>query len=504
MEDQQAAQQFPSQLKERLSLQLLDLNAADADEDQRSSSADGLPQQNLTRSLSASSSSHSRSHSRAPVPASTTSLTVAPLTRHSSSSSSSDYEEDGADHALDSNGKLRRYTKRPSITINSENALQHQDLLVSSSPLTPVSPVITAVIAASPPPTFWQRWAGFIMLAVSAFFFSVMSLGVSLTGGRVNSMLLVGWRCLAQLTLSLVILLVQRQNLLGEKGKRKWIAARGAVGFCSLSCFYYALTHLPLSEATVLFFTAPIWTGILGRFVLNESFDRWDCVAAAASFIGVVFVARPSFLFGDNASDAAVSGGLSARAFGVFIALLGAFISAWVYIFIRKVGKGSHPLVLVAYLGAIGLAASPFDLLFETWTMPQGVDLVYMALIGTFAFGGQYLFNAGVQKEKAGVSSLVRNLDIVFSFVWQLSVEGVTINGWSFLGACIVTGSVVGLGVRKWRRERQPSTIVTAPVKQVEVVVNGEAEADGEVESDEASTPAFHEAREVQKRKAVV
>ena len=81
------------------------------------------------------------------------------------------------------------------------------------------------------------------------------------------------------------------------------------------------------------------------------------------------------------------------------------------------------------------------------------------------------------------------------------------INGWSFLGAFIVTGSVVGLGVRKWRRERQHTAVAaTAAVKQVEVVVKGEVEGGvegGEVESsDEASTPAFHEAREVSKDQA--
>ena len=426
VEDQQAAQQFPTQLKEQLSLQLLDLDASDAEQEQHSKNARTLSYLKPTRSLSASSSSPS--NSRAPLSASSNfspSLNSTPLARHSSSSSASDYEDEGTDHAIDSSGKLRRYTKRPSITINSENALQHQDLLVSSSPLTPVSPVISAVIAAAPPPTFWQRWAGFIMLAVSAFFFSVMSLGVSLTGGRVNSMLLVGWRCLSQLTLSVIILVVQRQNLLGEVGKRRWILARGAVGVCSLSCFYYALTHLPLSEATVLFFTAPIWTGILGKFVLHESFDRWDCLAAAASFVGVVFVARPSFLFGTNVNDATVSYGTAGRAFGVFIALLGAFIISMGIHLYSESGEGQSPT------SAGGLPRRDWDwwphlstCFSRRWTMPQGVDLLYMALIGAFAFGGQFLFNAGVQKEKAGVSSLVRNLDIVFSFVWQLSCGG--------------------------------------------------------------------------------
>ena len=143
-------------------------------------------------------------------------------------------------------------------------------------------------------------------------------------------------------------------------------------------------------------------------------------------------------------------------------------------------GKGTPPLVLVHYLGFMGVVLAPFDALVETWTMPVGVDLVYMALLGVFAFAGQFLFNAGVQREKAGVSSLVRNLDIVFAFIYQLTVEGVAVNGFSFIGACIVTGSVVGLGIRKWRKEKKSAPQVTAPVadiKPAELEMEAEAEA---------------------------
>jgi drug/metabolite transporter (DMT)-like permease len=68
---------------------------------------------------------------------------------------------------------------------------------------------------------------------------------------------------------------------------------------------------------------------------------------------------------------------------------------------------------LVEYLGFLGVVLAPFDALVETWSMPGGVDAVYMILVGLFAFVGQFLFNYGGAREKAGVSSLVRNLDIV-------------------------------------------------------------------------------------------
>ena len=272
-----------------------------------------------------SAARHARSSSA--TPATAPSSSHPPLTPSSSDGDSGDDGEDDeedADHLIDEHGRVRRYIKRPSITINGENALQHQDILVPTSPLTPVSPVITAVLAASAPPTLFQRWLGFIMLATSALCFSLMSLFVSLTGGRVNSFLLVWWRCLVQFSIAVAILLIRRVDIRGPKGVRRWIFARGAVGICSLSCFYFALTSLPLSEATVLFFTAPLFVAALSRVVLNESFDRYDALASACSFIGVVFVARPSVIFGTNADDKSVDASSSQRNFSIFIALLGA------------------------------------------------------------------------------------------------------------------------------------------------------------------------------------
>ena len=362
--------------------------------------------------LASSSSFSTARHQRSFSAASATSASSRPSSSDDEADEEGEGDGDGEDHLVDSSGRVRRYLRKPSIAINGENALQHQDILIPTSPLTPVSPVISAALASVPPPSVLQRWLGFIMLATSALCFSLMSLFVSLTGGRVNSFLLVWWRCVVQFSIAVAILLVRRVDIRGPKGVRRWIFARGAVGICSLSCFYFALTSLPLSEATVLFFTAPLWVSALGRVVLHESFDRYDALAAAASFIGVIFVARPSVLFGANADDATVDASTSARSFSIFIALLGAFISAWVYIFIRRVGKGTDPLILVHYLGLLGVIFAPFDAIAETWSMPEGNDLVYMLFLGLFAFAGQYLFNAGVQKEKAGVSSLIRNLDV--------------------------------------------------------------------------------------------
>ena len=78
-----------------------------------------------------------------------------------------------------------------------------------------------------------------------------------------------------------------------------------------------------------------------------------------------------------------------------------------------------------------------------------------LLFVGVTSFIGQIAFNAGVQLEKAGPASMIRNLDVAFSFFWQMIVQGISPSPWSVLGALIISASVVAMGVRKWRADKQ-------------------------------------------------
>jgi drug/metabolite transporter (DMT)-like permease len=80
---------------------------------------------------------------------------------------------------------------------------------------------------------------------------------------------------------------------------------------------YFSLQHLSLSDATVLTFIAPILTGFSGAVFLKESLSIGEVLAGCeylkptltvivihqmivCSFLGVVLVSRPQFLFGSS------------------------------------------------------------------------------------------------------------------------------------------------------------------------------------------------------------
>jgi len=45
---------------------------------------------------------------------------------------------------------------------------------------------------------------------------------------------------------------------------QKLLYIRGLFGVIALNCAYFGLSKLPFSEATVIIFSSPIWSGVLG------------------------------------------------------------------------------------------------------------------------------------------------------------------------------------------------------------------------------------------------
>jgi len=91
---------------------------------------------------------------------------------------------------------------------------------------------------------------------------------------------------------------------------------------------YYSLQYLSLSDATALIFLAPLFTGIAGAYFLKENFSRKELLAgrkcihsgsilgryldevlldAVCSFVGVILIARPQFLFKSGPQDVPIS-----------------------------------------------------------------------------------------------------------------------------------------------------------------------------------------------------
>jgi drug/metabolite transporter (DMT)-like permease len=280
-------------------------------------------------------------------------------------------------------------------------------------------------------------------MLLSAFFFSVMSLLVKEVGTRIPSQEVVFVRALVSMVVAYVLL--RRANP-GNWGHRKGLlVVRGLAGFSALSCFFYALIHLPLADATVIQYTNPVFTAWLGWLVLAEALSAGEAALSAAGLLGVLLVARPTFLFG---------GAMRLDPFATVVGLMGAMFSAAAYVSVRKLGRTEHPMIIVFYFTVVTVPASLPGMLVSGVVWPSLAQLFFLAGVGFTAVLGQLHLTRGLQLEPAGRATAIGYAQILFAASWGMIFFHEFPDALSLLGAALVLVSVVVLA----RRRGSPAT----------------------------------------------
>jgi len=278
---------------------------------------------------------------------------------------------------------------------------------------------------------------GIRYMAGAALGFSVMSLFVKIAGRRLPTAEVVLARGAVIVVVTLWML---RRAGVEPWGERKGLLVlRGLFGFAAVGCFYYAITHIPLADATVIQYTNPVWTALLAAAVLDERLRPVEVVGTAASLGGVLLVARPSFLFGSESAhlDPAVAG----------IALLGSMLSAAAYVSVRKLGESEDPLVIVFYFAFVSVIGSlPIAATEMVW--PTTSEWLALLGVGITAQAAQLLMTHGLRRERAGRAMAVGYLQIVFAGLWGAIFFSEIPGIWSYAGAALVVAGTWMIGRR--------------------------------------------------------
>lgn len=287
-------------------------------------------------------------------------------------------------------------------------------------------------------------------MVASAFFFSVMSLGVKLVGQRVPTQEVVLVR--GVLNAAFTYALIRRAGIRPWGNRPPVLALRGLFGFLALLCLYYALVHLPLADATVLQYTNPVWTALFAAWLLGETMRRAEVGLVLASLAGVVLIARPAFLFG--------GGGPRLDLLAVGAALVGSMFSAAAYVTVRQLARTEDPLVIVFYFTLVAVAGSlPATLAGAVWPTPT--EWLYLLILSIAAQAGQVMLTRGLQLEPAGRATAIGYLQVVFAGAWGAIVFGEIPDGWVLAGAGIILGSTLVL-TRLHSRAASAAPSVTA------------------------------------------
>ena len=171
------------------------------------------------------------------------------------------------------------------------------------------------------------------------------------------------------------------------------LISRGSTGALGLICYFVALQHLPLATAVTVQYLGPIFTAVLGIWLVREPVRRWQWLFFGLSFGGVVLVQQ-----GGAAGPAvATAGGLNLAFLG--IGVVGALLAGLSYNAIRRLRGREHPLVIVFYFPLISLPLAAVACLFN-WQMPHGTDWFWLLACGVLTQGAQVSMTRAYQLER--------------------------------------------------------------------------------------------------------
>ncbi len=166
-------------------------------------------------------------------------------------------------------------------------------------------------------------------------------------------------------------------------------AIRSICGLVSMLGFLYALGFLELADITAINFTMPLFVTALSVPLLGEQvgWRRWTAVVVG--FTGVLLIVRPDRSILDAAN---------------LIALFGAFLYAVAVICMRRLGTTERSATTAFFFQAACALVGAIGMIFE-WRTPEGVEWVFLIMIGILGGIAQLLMTAAYRLAPAAVAA---------------------------------------------------------------------------------------------------
>lgn len=285
----------------------------------------------------------------------------------------------------------------------------------------------------------------------SALAYSLMSVLVKFVGTHLPPTEIALFR--GTITLAMSYWTVRRLGLSPLGQSTRWLLLRGLVGVMGLHCYFYALTALPLAEATVLHFLSPIFVAALSPWVLKETLRPRDALGVGLGFAGVLIVSRPAIVFGAH--------GGTLPLVGTVVAVMGATFGACAYLIVRKLRDTEDPMVVVLHSTML-IAPVSLPLALREWVWPTPLELVALAGIAVFAQLGQMQMTRGLHLETAARATAVSYAQVPLTIVWSACFFGIEPTPTTILGAAAVFAgtTLIARAPRapkpSWQPEAQP------------------------------------------------
>lgn len=303
----------------------------------------------------------------------------------------------------------------------------------------PIPPALAKPLAAPAAQPDADNAAGALWMGLSVAAATVMTLAVKELAGDLDSRMIVFLRSAGILLLVVPLLAWGPFRARMRFSKPRLHLQRGALIAVSTQLGFYGLSELPVSTATVLNFTAPIFATLLAAPINGEKVGPRRWAAVGMGFLGALIILRPGV---DGFHPAMLASIASSLLFALALALS------------RGVATADGPLSsFVSSIVMTGVFALPLAI--PVWGVPQGgghwwVLLALVAASSARSVGDLQAYRLG-EAAPMGVLSYSR---LIFIGAAAYVIFDERPDLWTLVGGAVIIGSSFYIAHRERLRGR--------------------------------------------------
>ncbi|XP_076372876.1 solute carrier family 35 member G1-like [Tachypleus tridentatus] len=169
-----------------------------------------------------------------------------------------------------------------------------------------------------------KKCLGIVLAVLSAVMGAVNGLLLKTTEG-ISPTVMSGIAAVAPGVAALPLLIYRREPVIFSKKKMAIIVSRSLLGTFGEVARFISFTCIPLGEASVLYYSLPLYSLVFGRLVYREPCGIWEVALVGLDVTGIFLVTVPSVVSGVFESSNYVE---EKRITGIVFAILGGVFDA--------------------------------------------------------------------------------------------------------------------------------------------------------------------------------
>lgn len=216
----------------------------------------------------------------------------------------------------------------------------------------------------------------------------------------------------------------------------KLLLIRGILGGSAVLAYFAAIGMIPAAMASLLNYTSPLYTTLLGIWFLKERPQPSVLGFGLLAMLGCMAIAFGGW---QQASGSLI---------GYALAALSAVGAGSSIVAMRALGRSDHPVLTFSALCLCGILVSlPFGLSpgETSWRWPAGSTLWWLAAMSLTSLVAQLLFTFGLRYVSASTAALSMQLSVGFTALLSYVAFGEQPTAVQLVGALLILAGVIGI-----------------------------------------------------------